>query len=81
MCICEYGMYVYVGAHVCLSVCMLGHGGWGYFQEQHTLFCEDSRVSTKVSFNVLQIYYYKIIFERLNIDPNELFSPTGSLEH
>lgn len=63
-----------------MSICVHACGGWGYFQEQHTLFCEDNRVSTKVSFNVLQIYY-EIIFERLNIDPNDLFSPTGNLEH
>lgn len=59
---------------------MYACGGPGQCQEQHTLFCEDDRVSTKVCFNVLQVYY-KIIFGRLNIDPNDLFLPTGSLGH
>lgn len=63
-----------------MSICVHACGGPDQFQEQHTLFCEDSRVSTKVCFNVLQIFY-EIIFERLNIDPNDLFPPTGSLEH
>lgn len=76
MCVCD----------VCIrrcpwgSVCVHAYGGRGQFQEQPTLFWEDSRVSTKVCFNVFQVYY-KIIFERLNLDPHDLLLPTGSLGH